>query len=150
MRSTFGLALLVLASIACGSPSPTPTQAPTPTPAPTPALLPLPANLSGIPTEEEFTAEVSPQTPEELTVGEERDYTLGHCGLISPVDIDGSLWDPVGTAAALTEQQEGELINATPVVIVTSDENTMQMRTPAGALITLTRHDGPRRYFLCD
>jgi hypothetical protein len=136
-------------SIACGSPSPSP--APTSTTPPSPALLPLPANLSGIPTDEEFTAEVSPQTPDgELAVGEERDYTLGHCGLSSPVDIDGSLWDPIGTAAALTEQQQGELINATPVIVVLVDESTMHMRTPAGALITLARHDGPRRYFLCD
>ena len=113
--------------------------------------MPLPANLSGIPTDEEFTSEVSPQTPEdELTVGEERNYTLGHCGLISPIDIDGSLWDPIGTAAALTEEHEGELINATPVVVVPIGETTMEMHTPAGAVVVLMRHEGPRRYFGCD
>jgi hypothetical protein len=141
------MSVVALLAMACGSPTSTSTSTPTPSA----ALLPLPANLSGIPTDEEFTAEVSPQTPNgELTMGEERDHTLGHCGLTSPTDIDGSLWDPIGSGDVLSEQQEGELINATPVVIVLVDENTMEMHTPAGAVITLTRHDGPRRYFLCD
>ena len=149
MRPTIGFALLALALVACGSPTPTNTFAPQST------LLPLPANLSGIPGNEEFTAEVSPQTPRgELTVGEARDYTIGHCGLSSPVDIDGSLWDPNGAhngfGGPLNEIHEGELINATSTVVVLVDDNTMEMRTPAGAVVVLTRHDGPRRYFLCD
>ena len=149
MRSAFALAFLTLVTVACASPAP--TSRPPTTPAPTATLVPLPGNLSGIPTDEEFTADVSPQTPDgELTIGEERDYTIGHCGVSSPTDIDGSLWDPIGSAAALTEPQEGELINATSVVVVLLDENTMEMHTPAGAVITLSRHDGPRRYFLCD
>jgi hypothetical protein len=113
--------------------------------------LPLPANLSGIPGDEEFTTDLSPQTPRgELIVGEERDYTLGHCGLSSPIDIDGSLWDPIGSSAQLTDAQEGELINATPAVVVLIEADTMEMRTPAGATLTLTRHQGARSYFGCD
>lgn len=78
---------------------------------------------------------------------------LGHCGLISPIDMDGSLWDPIGghdgAGGPLTEDQLGELINATPVVVVLTDPNTAVLQTPLGAVITLTRHDGPRDYFLC-
>jgi len=101
------------------------------------------------------TAEITPQTPPgELEVGIARDLTLGHCGLISPIDMDGSLWDPIGghdgSGGGLTEDQLGELINATPVVVVLIDSDTAVLRTPLSAVITVARHDGPRPYGLCD
>jgi len=149
MRSVVQIVLFGLALAACGGP--VPSQSPMKVAPPPPTLLPLPANLSGIPENEQFTSEVAPRTPSgELVAGEARDYTLGHCGLSSPVDIDGSLWDPIGSAAPLTDVHEGELINSTATQVVLVDENTMAMTTPAGAVITLTRHDGPRRYYLCD
>ena len=66
-------------------------------------------------------------------------YQLGHCGLVSPVDIDGSLWDPTGywtlNGAPATPAQEGELINATSVEVVLTLPNTLEMRTPAGLTV---------------
>ena len=35
-------------------------------------------------------------------------FTLGHCGLASPIDVDGAYWDPVGQIP-----QDERLINAT-------------------------------------
>ena len=139
----------------------TPTTAPiatsTPTAAITPAasLLPLPDNIGGIPGPGDPSAELSAQTQlGEIALGESRDFTLGHCGLISPVDIDGSLWDAIGghngTGGPLTEDQLGDLINATPTVVTLVDAQTLEMSTSHGAVVTLTRHDGPRRYLLCD
>ena len=87
-------------------------------------------------------------------MGVARDLTLGHCGLISPIDMDGSLWDPIGghdgSGGGLTEDQQGELINASTVVVVLTDPDTAELRTPLGAVITLARHDGPRPYAMCD
>jgi hypothetical protein len=145
-------ATLVILLAACGStpaPSLSATQASIPTNA---ALVPLPEGLSGIPAPgNEFTAEVAPISPaDELEIGLAVNYTIGHCGLGTPIDVDGSLWDPVGSAAVLTEAQRGEMVNETSVVMVLIDDETLQMQTPSGALLTLTRHDGPRRYFLCD
>ena len=44
-------------------------------------------------------------------------FSLGHCGLLSPVDVDGSFWDPIdGTdpaGAELDLETNGEMINAT-------------------------------------
>ena len=80
-------------------------------------------------------------------------YSLGHCGLGSPFDLDGSLWDPVtghdGSGGPLTEAHEGELINATAgtVTLVTSD--VAEFRTPSGAIVTLVRLPGERAYPLC-
>jgi hypothetical protein len=80
--------------------------------------------------------------------------TLGHCGLGSPLDFDGSLWDPVGghdgRGAPLNEQQVGELINATDVAVTLVDPRTAWLVTRSGAVILLARHAGPRNYFLCD
>ncbi|MEX2547761.1 MAG: hypothetical protein WD830_08230 [Chloroflexota bacterium] len=138
--------------VGCGSVVPAPTAFPTPTP----ATLPLPQNVSGIPEQgNPNTAVIAAHTPRgELEVGVARTFTLGHCGLMSPIDMDGSLWDPTaahnGAGGALTEEHTGELINATPTVVVLIDPNSIELRTPLGAVITLTRHDGPRAYFLCD
>ena len=148
------------------TPSTKPTRQPTqsPTPGATPvstraatagaSLLPLPNELGRIPTSADSSVELTAVTPpDELTVGEARNYELAHCGLLSPVDIDGSFWDPVGghngQGGPLTEDQMGDLINATPTVVVLTDEQTMEMQTSHGAVITLIRHEGPRRYLLC-
>jgi hypothetical protein len=99
--------------------------------------------------------ELRPQSPGgELELGVERNFVLGHCGLASPVDLDGSLWDPIGgdngVGGELNEGQRGELINATPTVVMLIEEDRLEMLTPLGAVITLARHDGPRGYFGCD
>lgn len=137
-------------AIGCSPDAPAPTASP----APQARLQPLPANL-GIPGPAEVTVQLTPHTPRgEMQVGIPRNLTLGHCGLISPVDADGSLWDPIGghdgSGGPLNEQQGGDLINATATVVELTDLNSMEMRTAAGAVITLTRHDGPRAYLLCD
>jgi hypothetical protein len=158
------LALMTLIVLACGStpsatPTPIPTSPPTSTPIPTPPddlpKLTLPGTISGIPgPDDDFTATLEPHTPaDSVAVGEDQVFTLGHCGLGSPIDIDGGMWDPIagddGLGGPLTEDQVGDLINATPVVLVLVDHDTMLMATQHGARILLTRHDGPRAYFLC-
>ena len=50
-------------------------------------------------------------------MGFEQTYTLEHCGLISPIDVDGSLWDPVfgddGHGGPLTEDQRVQIEEVT-------------------------------------
>jgi hypothetical protein len=154
MRSAVALMLAAVALIGCASQQqgPTPLDEPFGTP---PPVLPLPANLTGIPTDEEFTANIAPHTPAgELNVGESGNFQLGHCGLMSPIDIDGSLWDPIGyhlpNGGQLTDVQEGELINSTPTVVRLAAADTLELLTPSGMTVVLNRHDGPRDYFLCD
>lgn len=148
----------LLLSIACSAPPAVPTASPSPSPSaslPPAALRPLPANVAGIPGPTDTTATVAPHTPPgELAIGVARDFTLGHCGLISPIDIDGSLWDPIaghdGNGGPLSEVQLSELINGTPTIVTLTAPNTAELLTPSGAVIALQRHDGPRTYFLCD
>lgn len=152
MSRGFAIVLFSLLTIACASPTPTP--APSASPAPDLPTLPLEASISGIPGDNEPVATVQSHTPPgSVPIGADQSFTLGHCGLGSPIDLDGALWDPVagddGFGGPLTEDQIGELINSTPVVLVLIDHETALFATPLGARILLTRHDGPRAYRLC-
>jgi hypothetical protein len=135
---------------ACASP----TTSPTPTQPPAPTLRPLPNGLGGIPGPDDASASITPHTPHgELQVGVAHEYQLPHCGLGSPIDIDGSLWNPVGghdgRGGSLTEEQVADLINSTRTVVTLLDADTLEMHTDHGAVVVLERHEGARSYFLC-
>ena len=74
-------------------------------------------------------------------------FNLGHCGLSSPVDVDGSFWDPIEPVAPDGDPR-GEMITATPgVIVVVADE--ARFRTDSGALVRFTRHAGPKEFAGC-
>jgi len=140
-------------------PSPPATLPPASSPAPTEPVavvfLPLPAVVSRVPGPNDPSASVAPRSQPGAQVGTAYRYTLEHCGLLSPFDFDGSLWDVVGGLDAVggpigSEDEIGELINATSgeVMLVTPDD--AQFRTPRGSVIALERHQGKKDYFLCD
>jgi hypothetical protein len=80
-------------------------------------------------------------------------YELGHCGLFSPVDVDGSFWNPVdGTTAHGAEldlQADSEIINATGgLIVVIGDE--ARFRTSSGSVVRFERHQGEKEFPGCD
>ncbi len=80
-------------------------------------------------------------------------FSLGHCGLLSPVDVDGSFWDPIDgrdpAGAELDLETNSEMINATAgVIVVIGDE--MRFRTDSGSVVRLERHDGEKEFPGCD
>ena len=157
-------ALLVPLLAACApsrTPSPKPTTGLSPRPAavasPTqePDLfagaLPLPPGL-GLP---DTGVEVAPASPRGLVVGQPIAFDLGHCGLASPVDLDGSLWEPVGAVDARggpidTDEEVGTLINGSPgeVVLVAHERLDWRART-SGEVVVFRRLPGARVYPLC-
>jgi hypothetical protein len=81
-------------------------------------------------------------------------FSLGHCGLGSPVDVDQSLWDPIGANDAQggpvdTDVEIGELINATSGEAIIVGANRLDFRTPSGIVVVFVRLDGPRGYPGC-
>lgn len=79
-------------------------------------------------------------------------FTLGHCGLHSPVDVDGSFWDAIegfdATGAPLDLGRNEEMINATPgVIVVIGDE--ARFRTESGILVRFERHRGDKAFAAC-
>jgi hypothetical protein len=78
---------------------------------------------------------------------------LRHCGLASPVDVDGSLWDPKsghdGHGGPLTDDQVADVINEGPADFTLVEEGIARLVTEHGAVITLWRREGSRRYSAC-
>jgi hypothetical protein len=175
------LALLVLVvAAACdvgsltGSPTPYPTLIPLatapPSMAPTsakpsvvatattsssapPAPLALPAEFTKVVKGRNSYSYTPASKTGVLVQGTPKNTRLGHCGLASPIDLDGAAWDPMygddGQGGPLTEDQLGDLHNEGKVTITLLDENTLQLVTRHGATITLVRHEGPKRYSDC-
>ena len=88
-------------------------------------------------------------------VGAPQVITLGHCGLASPLDFDGSLWDPIGGhdragGAIAGDGEVSDLINAADVSITLVEPRVARLLTQAGIVVVLERHAGPRSYPLCD
>ena len=79
-------------------------------------------------------------------------FTLGHCGLHSPIEVDGSYWDEVDgqdrTGAPLDLETDGEMINATAgVIVVIGDE--MRFRTDGGSIVRFSRHADAKEFPPC-
>jgi hypothetical protein len=98
--------------------------------------LPLPADVVVVPPDIP-TVSVSPVSEPGLVVGTPIGTSLGHCGLWSPVDLDGSLWQAVGGSDAAggpidSDPEIGELINATPGSFVLLTSDTAEFHTMGG------------------
>ncbi|MET0773240.1 MAG: hypothetical protein ABWZ82_09160 [Candidatus Limnocylindrales bacterium] len=144
------IAMLLL--LACtGAPGPgsaAPTTSPTVDPRAGGWRLP-----AGLVLEGDF--ELRPSSRRELAEGDIIPFALGHCGLGSPVDVDGSLWEPVGGADARggpidSEAEIGDLINATPGVVMLVTHERLDYRSDeAGVWVVFRRLPGPWRYPGC-
>lgn len=72
--------------------------------------------------------------------------TLGHCGLASPIDVDGALWDPHGPIPAGAP----EVINAAEGEFRRTGDSIAMFVTRTGVRVDLRRHLGAGSYQLCD
>jgi hypothetical protein len=80
-------------------------------------------------------------------------FSLGHCGLHSPVDVDGSFWNAVdgtdASGAPLDLDTDSEMINATVGAIVISGDE-LRFRTETGSVVRFARHAGEKAFPGCD
>jgi hypothetical protein len=72
-------------------------------------------------------------------------FTLGHCGVFSGIDLDGSWWDPVGPV----DMDSGDAVNATEGVFTMTDPTHATFVTPTGFDLQLVRRDGPKLLPMC-
>ncbi len=84
-----------------------------------------------------FGIAVAPSSPAGLQLGRMA-FTLGHCGVFSGIDLDGSWWDAVGPVA----MDDGEAVNPTAGVIAFSDADHATFLAPGGLTLQLIRRDG--------
>jgi hypothetical protein len=73
------------------------------------------------------------------------EFTLGHCGVFSGIDLDGHWWDPVGPVP----MDSGDSVNATSGVIVVTDPTHATFTSPSGFALQLLRRDGPKLLPFC-
>jgi hypothetical protein len=71
-------------------------------------------------------------------------YTLGHCGLFSGIDFDGSWWDPVGPV-----DDHSDAINAADGVITLMDPDHGSFVSRGGLIVQLLRHAGAKHLPMC-
>ncbi|CAN5712747.1 hypothetical protein BH24CHL8_BH24CHL8_03830 [soil metagenome] len=118
------------------------------------AFHPLPPDLRLVPGRRDPSASLTASSAADAQPGVVQPFTLEHCGLASPFDFDGSLWDPVAGRDANgapidSEEEIGELINPSEGEVVLLDSGQAQFSTGAGSIILLSRHVGAKSFFLC-
>ena len=73
-------------------------------------------------------------------------FSLGHCGLFSGIDVDGSWWDPIGQV----DIANGDAVNAAEATIAFVDPGHATFVSHGGLVVTLVRRDGPKHLPFCD
>ena len=67
-------------------------------------------------------------------------YSLGHCGLMSGVDVDGSWWDPVG----FVNIDHSDAINSANGTFAPSDPNHATFTSDGGLSVNVVRRVGEK------
>jgi hypothetical protein len=92
-----------------------------------------------------FTVAVAPSSTAGELSGQPITYSLGHCGLGSGIDVDGSWWDPVG----FVDIDHGDAINAASGTLTPHDANHATFTSDAGFTVTLVRRVGEKHLPMC-
>ena len=74
------------------------------------------------------------------------EFTFGHCGLGSGIDVDGSFWDPIG----MIDPDNLDLVNSANARFTLNSPDSAIVVTEGGAVLQLVRHVGSKYFFLCD
>ncbi len=116
-------------------------------------LFPLPESLVVVPPDIP-TVSIEAASDAGLVVGTPVPFTLQHCGLLSPVDVDGSLWRPVAGHDAAggpidSDEDIGEFINATPGELTLVSADRAELVTVSGQVLAFERAPGALDYGMC-
>lgn len=94
---------------------------------------------------ESFTVAVAPTSLPGQLRAEPIAYTLGHCGLASGIDVDGSWWDPIG----FVNIDHGDAINAADGTFTPHDANHATWVSNGGFEVSLVRRLGEKYLPMC-
>ena len=92
-----------------------------------------------------FTVVVAPTSTAGQLGAEPIQYELGHCGLGSGIDVDGSWWDPVG----FVNIDHGDAINAASGTFAPTDPNHATFTSDNGFSVNVVRRVGDKHLPLC-
>jgi hypothetical protein len=72
-------------------------------------------------------------------------FGIGHCGLSSPIDVDGSFWDPVGRVDSNAPEAIGDSRGTFRLL----DADHATYRADTGFTVALRRHAGAKNFQGC-
>ncbi len=84
-----------------------------------------------------------PISPPGATIGAAYLYTTPHCGINSPIDLDGSFWDAVGIAPDSVD------FDGRQGTFRLASHDSAQFIGSDGRTLDLVRHAGAKEFRLC-
>ena len=84
-----------------------------------------------------------PISPTGAVVGVTYGFDMGHCGISSEIDVDGSFWDAVGVP------QDSVDFDGWPGTFRLTSRNDATFTTTGGAALRLVRHAGAKEFRFC-
>ena len=94
---------------------------------------------------EAFTVAVAPTSMSGELRAQPIPHTLGHCGLMSGIDIDGNWWDPIG----FVDIDHGDSINAADGTFAPHDANHATFTSDGGLSVTVVRRIWQKHLPMC-
>ncbi|MBA2382376.1 MAG: hypothetical protein H0V73_09730 [Chloroflexi bacterium] len=89
------------------------------------------------------TVTLFPVSPKGAVVGVGYGYDMPHCGINSPIDIDGSFWDAIGEPSTSVDFD-----GATGLFQLVSPSEA-RFLPPTGRALRLARHSGAKEFGIC-
>lgn len=84
-----------------------------------------------------------PISPSGAAIGVTYGYDMPHCGIHSPIDVDGSFWDAIGIAPDSVD------FDGQPGTFRLVSANTAEFTRADGQVLNLVRHEGSKEFRFC-
>lgn len=84
-----------------------------------------------------------PISPTGAVIGTDYAYALPHCGIRSPIDVDGSFWDAVDLPPDPVQ------FDGLPGTFRLTSPNNATFTAPDGSVLHLARHGGAKQFGFC-
>ena len=137
------LGVAVLLATAC---SPGPTPAPSASPWGGAVATPAPEQVAAQPVVARSSSSITllPISPKGAAIGVNYAYDMPHCGLGSPIDVDGSFWDAAVLPADPVQ------FDGLPGGFLLTSPTEASFTALDGSVLRLVRHTGAKEFLFCE
>ena len=140
--SVFLAALIAATTAACSTtayPTPAPVVWGIDVPTPGPAAI----DSQPVVSRQDGRHTILPISPTGAVIGIAYMYEMPHCGISSPIDVDGSFWDHVNVP------DDPVQFDGSPGMFRLDTPTTATFTDRTGAILKLVRHVGPKEFGFC-
>jgi hypothetical protein len=136
------MAVVAATAVGCQSINPAPSASPATAVNRVPAA-PVPIAPEPVVTNGTDSVTFLPNSPTGAVIGVVYAYDMPHCGINSPIDVDGSFWDAVGVPATSVD------FDGQPGTFSLDAANEATFTTATGNVLRLVRHQGAKEFRIC-